>query len=225
MAKMWKTIKEYVTTCGICSHSKVLCHHPYRLLRSLPIPKKPWFSISMDFIIDLQSSKDFDSIFVVVDRLIKMTHFMPCTKTITCEEIMRLIMDNIYKYHGLPDNIISNHGIHFTSKFWQLLFKILKVKIKLSSAYHPQLDGQIGRVNQVLKQYLCCTINYHKDDWAELLPLAEFAYNTTIEESTQQTPFFANYGYHPKFDQFNFNKMEIQLPETLLLNCLIFIRR
>jgi IS30 family transposase len=131
------------------------------LLRPLPIPKKPWSSISMDFIIDLPSSKAFDSIFVVVDRLTKMAYFMPYNKTVTSEETARLFMDNIYKYHDLSDDIISDRGSLFTSKFWQLLFKILKVKIKLSSTYHPQTDGQTERVNQALEQYLCCTINYH----------------------------------------------------------------
>jgi hypothetical protein len=177
---MWKTVKYYVTTCDICSCSKIPCHRPYGLLCPLPIPKKPWSSISMDFITDLPSSKAFDSIFVVVDRLTKMAHFMPCNKTITCEEIARLFMDNIYKYRSLLDDIISDRGSQFTSKFWQSLFKILKVKIKLSSAYHPQIDGQTERINQVLEQYLHCTINYHQDNWTELLPLAEFAYNTTI---------------------------------------------
>jgi transposase InsO family protein len=89
-------------------------------------------------------------------------------------------MDNIYKYHGLPNDIISNRGLMFTSKFRQSLFKILKVKIKLSFAYHPQTDGQTKRVNQVLEKYLHCTINYHQDNWIELLLLAEFAYNNTI---------------------------------------------
>ena len=95
-----------------------------------------------------------------------------------------------------------------TSKFWQSLFKILGVEIKLSSAYHPQTDGQTKSVNQVLEQYLRCTINYHQDNWVELLPLAEFAYNNTLQGSTQQTPFFANYGHHPRFDQFNLNISE-----------------
>jgi IS30 family transposase len=115
----------------------------------------------MDFIIDLPSSKAFDSIFVVVDRLTKIAYFMPYNKTVTSEETARLFMDNIYKYHDLSDDIISDRGSLFTSKFWQLLFKILKVKIKLSSTYHPQTDGQTERVNQALEQYLCCTINYH----------------------------------------------------------------
>jgi transposase InsO family protein len=139
----------------------------------------------MDFITDLPSSKAFNSIFVVVDRLTKMAHFMPCNKIVTGEEIARLLMDNIYKNHGLPDDIISNRGSKFTSKFWQLLFKILKIKIKLSSAYHPQTNEQTERVNQVLEQYLHCTINYHQDNWTELLPFAEFAYSNTIQRSTQ----------------------------------------
>jgi IS30 family transposase len=158
---MWKTLKDYVTTCDICSHFKVPRHRPYELLRPLPIPKKPWSSISMDFIIDLSNSKDFNSIFVMVDRLTKMAHFIPCNKRVASEETTRLFMDNIYKYHGLPNDIISDRGLQFTSKFWQSLFKILKVKIKLSSAYHPQTDGQIERINQVLEQYLRYTINYH----------------------------------------------------------------
>jgi hypothetical protein len=126
----------------------------------------------MDFITDLPSSKDYDSIFVVVDQLTKMAHFIPYNKTVTCEETAQLFMDNIYKYHGLPNDIISDHGSQFTSKFWKSLFKMFIVKIKLFSAYHPQTDGKIERVNQILEQYLRCSINYHQENWIELLPLA-----------------------------------------------------
>ena len=83
---MWKSIKEFVTTCNICSRSKIPRHRLYGLLRPLEIPKKPWISISMDFIVDLPPSKGFDSIFVVVDQLMKMAHFVPCNKTVTDEE-------------------------------------------------------------------------------------------------------------------------------------------
>jgi transposase InsO family protein len=151
----------------------------------------------MDFIVDLPKSKSFDSVFVVVDRLTKMAHFVPCNKTIIGKEPTRLFLENVYKYHGLPDDIISDRGMQFTSKFWQSLFKILQMKTNLSSSYHPQTDGQTERVNQVLEQYLRCFVNYHQDNWVDLLPVVEFAYNNTFQESIHQTSFFTNYGYHP----------------------------
>ena len=200
---MWKDVKEFVLSCDICSRSKNPRHRPYGLLQPLPIPHRPWSSVSMDFITDLPPSNSFDSIFVVVDRLTKMAHFIPCKKTSSSEDTARLFLDNVYRYHGLPDDIVSDRGTQFVSKFWRSLFEILKVDIKLSSAFHPQTDGQTERVNQVLEQYLRCTINYQQDDWTEYLPFAEFAYNNTLHASTQQTPFFANYGYHPKLDLLN----------------------
>ena len=201
--QMWKEVKEFVLSCDICSRSKNPRHRPYGLLQPLPIPRRPWSSVSMDFITDLPPSNSFDSILVVVDRLTKMAHFIPCKKTSSSEDTARLFLDNVYRYHGLPDDIVSDRGTQFVSKFWRSLFEILKVDIKLSSAFHPQTDGQTERVNQVLEQYLRCTINYQQDDWTEYLPFAEFAYNNTLHASTQQTPFFANYGYHPKLDLWN----------------------
>lgn len=201
--KMWKDVKEFVLSCDICSRSKNPRHRPYGLLQPLPIPCRPWSSVSMDFITDLPPSNSFDSIFVVVDRLTKMAHFIPCKKTSSSEDTARLFLDNVYRYHGLPDDIVSDRGTQFVSKFWRSLFEALKVDIKLSSAFHPQTDGQTERVNQVLEQYLRCSVNYQQDDWTAYLSLAEFAYNNSVHASTQQTPFFANYGYHPKLDLLN----------------------
>jgi hypothetical protein len=198
--QMWKDVKEFVLSCDICSRSKTPRHRPYGLLQPLPVPRRPWSSVSMDFITDLPPSNSFDSIFVVVDRLTKMAHFVPCKKTSSSEDTARLFLDNVYRYHGLPDDIVSDRGTQFVSKFWRSLFEILKVDIKLSSAFHPQTDGQTERVNQVLEQYLRCSINYQQDDWTVYLSLAEFAYNNTLHASTQKTPFFSNYGYHPKLD-------------------------
>ena len=111
-------------------------------------------TVSMDFIVDLPPSNIFDCICVIVNRFSKMAHFVPCKKTITNEDMTKLFIDNIYRYHGLPDDIVSDRGPQFVSKFWQSLFKILQVEIKLSSAFHPQTDGQTEWVNQVLEQYL-----------------------------------------------------------------------
>ena len=193
-------MKEFVLSCDVCSRSKTSRHRPYGVLRPLAIPRRPWPSVSMDFITDLPPSNSFDCIFVVVDRLTKMAHFDPCNKTSSSEDTARLFLDNVYRYHGLPDDIVSDRGTQFVSKFWRSLFEILKVDIKLSSAFYPQTDGQTERVNQVFDQYLRCSINYQQDDWTAYLPLAKFAYNNTLHASTQQTPFFSNYGYHPKLD-------------------------
>ena len=118
----------------------------------------------MDFIVDLPPSNTFYYICVVVDRVSKMAHFAPCKKIITSEDTTKLFIDNIYRYHGLPDDIVFDRGPQFVSKFRQSSFKILQVKIKLSLAFHPQTDGQMERVNQILEQYLFCTINYQEDN-------------------------------------------------------------
>ena len=133
---MWKDVKEFVLSCDICSRSKNPLHCPYGLLQPLSIPHRPWSLVSMDFISDLPPSNSFDSIFVVVDRLTKMAHFVPCKKTSSSEDTARLFLDNVYRYHGLPDDIVSYRGTQFVPKFWKSLFEILKVDIKLSSTFH-----------------------------------------------------------------------------------------
>jgi hypothetical protein len=193
-------IQQYVKSCDICARGKAVRHRPYGLLEPLPIPSRHWQSISMDFITDLPVSAGHDSILVVVDRLSKMAHFVPCSKDITSEQTASLVFQHIVRLHGLPDNIVSDRGPQFAARFWSHLFQQLGTSINLSSAFHPQTDGQSERVNQVLEQYLRCIINYNQDDWVDLLPAAEFAYNNAEHASTKTSPFFANYGFHPRFE-------------------------
>ncbi len=94
---------------------------------------------------------------------------------------------------------MSDKGPQFASKFWRRLFKLLRVDIRLSSVFHPETDGQTERTNQTLEQYLRYTMNYQQDNWLDLLSQAEFAYNNTTHASTGISPFFANYGFHPRF--------------------------
>jgi transposase InsO family protein len=131
-------------------------HHPYGLLEPLPIPRKPWQSIALDFIIDLPVSKGFNAFLTVLDRYTKMTHFLPCTKEISNDETAEIFMHEVYRHHGLPDNIISDRGPQFVSKFWKHLFNMLKVTCNLSSGYHPQTDGQAGLIYSILawKKYI-----------------------------------------------------------------------
>jgi hypothetical protein len=172
----------------------------------------------MDFITDLLLANGNDSIFVVVDRLTKMGHFIPCTKTITGEETTKLFLDNIYCIHRFPNDIVSNRGTQFTSNCWRGNFQLLGVKINLSTTYHPQTDGQTERVNQILEQYLRCIVNYQQDDWTDLISLAEFAYNNTLHSSTKQIPFFSNYGHHPLADPFQVKNVGSPTTEDLAVH-------
>ena len=125
-----------------------------------------------------------------------MAHFVPCP---TAPDTAQLYLHHVFHLHGLPTHLISDRGSQFTSRFWQALHSSLGTQVHLSSAYHPQTDGQTEHTNATLEQYLCCYTCYQQDNWATLLPLAEFAYNNAVHTSTEQTPFEANYGYHPHF--------------------------
>jgi RNase H-like domain found in reverse transcriptase/Reverse transcriptase (RNA-dependent DNA polymerase)/Integrase zinc binding domain/Integrase core domain/Chromo (CHRromatin Organisation MOdifier) domain/Retroviral aspartyl protease len=197
---MRKFVDDYVKSCDRCARTKTLRQAPYGYLKSLPIPERPWSSISMDFIEELPASGGFDSILVVVDRLTKMAHFLPCQKSMSAEQLAKLYVEHIFRLHGTPLDIVSDRGTKFTSRFWRAFTSRLNIASNFSTAYHPQSDGQTERVNQVLEQYLRSYIHYRQDDWAALIPLAEFAYNSAPHSSTKVSPFFANYGFEPTID-------------------------
>ena len=200
------TLQDYISSCTTCNLNKPTRQKPYGLLQPLPIPERPWDSISIDFIVKLPPSipkggaTPYDSILVVVDRLTKMAHFEPCNESITASELAWLFLKVVFKYHGIPRNWISDRGAVFTSNFFKEFSKLLNMVQRFSTAYHPQTDGQTERVNSVLEQYLRIYTNYAQDNWADLLHLAEFAYNNTLSNTTKETPFYANYGYHPRFE-------------------------
>jgi len=136
---------------------------------------------------------------VFVDRMTKMTHFIPCSKSTSAPEFAQMFVSYIVRLHGLSDSIVLDRGSIFTSNFWSTLTSILKIDPQKSTAFYPQMDGQTERMNQTLEAYLRIFCNYNQNDWFELLPLAEFAYNNAVQESTKMSPFFANYGFHPYF--------------------------
>jgi hypothetical protein len=197
---MRKTIIRYVKNCDVCARIKPGRHAPYGFLRPLEVPQKRWDSISMDFIVGLPPSEGYDSVLVVVDRLTKMAHFIPTTATIQPKDLARIFHDGFFRLHGLPQDITSDRGSLFTSAFWKALGKRLSIKGKLSTAFHPQTDGQTERTNAQLEQYIRGYCNYQQDNWAELISMAEFSYNNSASTTTGVTPFFANYGYHPRYD-------------------------
>ena len=152
----------------------------------------------MDFIVELPESKGQNAILVCVDRLTKMAHFCPTTTNITAEGTADLFLNYVFKHHGLPDDVITDRGPQFTSKFTARFLELCNIQGNKSTAFHPQSDGQTERVNQVLEQYLRTFCDYQQDNWMDLLPLAEFTYNNAKHTSTQVSPFMANYGRHPR---------------------------
>ena len=190
-------VKDYVKSCTTCARAKVPRHKPYGLLKQLPIPEKPWNSISMDFIEQLPDSSGFTAILVVIDRLSKQGIFIPTYDTITSPDLARLFLLHVFSKHGVPSHVTSDRGTEFVSHFFRSLGKALDMRLHFTSGYHPEGDGQTERANQTLEQYVRIYCNYQQDNWSELLPLAEFAYNNAPSATTGVSPFFANKGYHP----------------------------
>src|SRR5437667_586246 len=179
-------IKDYVVGYDVCQRTKAPRHKPYGEMQPLPILSWPWESISMDMIVELPPSTDADSkaynaILVVVDRFTKMAKYFPVRTTITAADLAKLFHQHIVCSFRTPSSIIMDHGSLFTSQYWSSLCFHMKARRKLSTAFHPQTDGQMERQNQTLEHYLHCYINYRQDDWVEWLPQAEFACNNATQ--------------------------------------------
>ena len=199
-----KDVAEYVKYCAVCQRTKAKRHRPYGELTSLPLPERPWQEISMDCITDLPPSKRgdsvYDAILVVVDRYSKMNLYVPTTKTCTAADLAKLFRDEVVRHYGIPNGIVSDRGPLFTSNFWSDFCYETQVKRRLSTAFHPQTDGQTERANQTLEQYLRCYCSKEQDDWAELLPQAEFAVNNSESATLRMSPFFVLYGWNPEIN-------------------------
>ncbi|SYW73957.1 uncharacterized protein UHO2_00822 [Ustilago hordei] len=149
----------------------------------LATPDRPWGSISLDFIKGLPPSRNYDSILVIVDRLTKFAILAPTHKTVTAKQTAVLLYGHMVRLFGYPDHMVSDRGRQFISGAWKAFAEQMGVKHSLSTAYHPQTDGQTERVNQVIEQYLRMYCNYEQNDWANLLDTAAFVYNNTVHNS------------------------------------------
>ena len=157
----------------------------------------------MDFIEQLPSCTGFTAILVVVDQLSKQAIFIPTHNTITSLELAKLFLLHVFSKHGVPAHVTSDHGTEFVSHFFRSLGKALDMCLHFTSSYHPEGDGQTEQSNQTLEQYLQIYCNYQQDNWADLHPLAEFAYNCAPSATTGVSPFFVNKGYHPNISVYS----------------------
>ena len=163
------------------------------LLASLPVPSGLWPSISMDFVFGLpRDAAGNTGIVVFVDRLSKMDHLAAVPDSIDKQGTAKLFMDRVFRQHGLPVANVSDRDPRFTGKFWTSVFKVLGTRLDMSTADHPQTDGQTGRVNRVIGDMLRSVCAETPKQWGTMLPLMEFALNNAVHASTGFTPFYVN---------------------------------
>ena len=196
---MQRGVAAFIRTCHECQTSKCLTRRPYGLCQPLPIPDRPWQHVSLDLLSALPvTAEGYDSVVVFVDRLTKMAHFAPCRKKVSARQLSELYSREVVRHHGWPQAIISDRDPRFDSDFWRELMAASGTRLRMSTPYHPQSDGQTERANRTLVQMLrvfCQSAG--GPAWASQLPFLEFAYNDAEQASTGKSPFFLNYGRHP----------------------------
>ncbi|KAJ9544791.1 hypothetical protein OSB04_024498 [Centaurea solstitialis] len=193
--EMKKDIATYVSKCLTCARIKAEHQRPSGLLQQPEIPEWKWERISMDFVTKLpKTKKGHDSIWVIVDRLTKSAHFLPIKESFSIDRLAQLYVDEIVMRHGVPISIISDRDSRFTSRFWQSLQAALSTSVDLSTAYHPQTDGQTERTIQTLGDMLRACVLEFGGSWDDHLPLVEFSYNNSYHASIQCAPYEALYG-------------------------------
>jgi hypothetical protein len=192
---MKKDVVDYIARCMECQKVKAKHRNPTGLLQPLPIPKKKWEVITMDFIIGLpRTNKKHDLIMVVVDKLAKVAHFVPAKTMHTTVNIGEIFMKGIARLHGIPRKIVSKRDTKFTSNFWRGFLKVFFTNINFKTTYHPQIDGKIERVNRIIEDMMRMYVMNKPSKWEDYLHLVEFAYNNGYQASLRMIPFEALYG-------------------------------
>ena len=190
---MTREVDDFVRGCHTCQANKTPNTLPAGKLQPLPIPNQVWDSVGVDFIGPFPKSKGgHDFIMVLIDRLSKMVKLRACNTTINSAEAGRLLLDMMFDVGKLPTSIVSDRDVRFTGAAWGQLWRGLKTDLKMSTAYHPQTDGQTERMNRTL-QTMIRSYSEKKEDWEQWLPFVAAAYNSTRQESTGFTPFEMNF--------------------------------
>jgi hypothetical protein len=195
-------VKQYVRSCQVCQRVKASSKRKGGLLQPLPVPERRWESVSMDLVVKLPRTRSgHDSILVFVDRLTKYALFVPVRESLKAKGFAEQFVTHVVSAFGLPNNVVSDRGGHFVNDFWHCVCSRLRMQRRLSSAYHPETDGQTERMNRVLEEVLRCFVNKRHSDWDKWLPMAQFAINNSRHSATGFTPFYLNHGEHPRAPQ------------------------
>jgi hypothetical protein len=201
--KMRADILHYVTTCPSCQHNKPVNHKRQGLMDPFTQPDVRWDVISTDLITGLPVSVDgYDCIVTFVDKMSKMVHFIPCMSTIDAKGYADVFLRHVFRLHGLPGVIISDRDPRFTSQFWGEFSECLKMRLNMSTSHYAETDGQTERMHRTVEEALRHFVAYSQDKWSDYLPLCEFAMNNLQNRTTGFSPFYLNYGMHPRVPGF-----------------------
>ena len=192
-----RDIRRYCHDCVKCQKVKPSHHKPFGLLNPLPVPPELWHTVTMDFITDLPLSTTYgsmtwDSILVVVNKLTKMAHYIPVCKMMSVTDFIEVFIQDIVKHHGMPEVLVTDRDKLFTTEQWTSFCFHMRCRRNMSTAFHPQTDGQTERQNQSLKAYLRIFVDKQQEDWAKLLSCAKFSYKNLQHAATGKSPFQLN---------------------------------
>uniref|UniRef100_A0A3P9IMG0 Gypsy retrotransposon integrase-like protein 1 n=1 Tax=Oryzias latipes TaxID=8090 RepID=A0A3P9IMG0_ORYLA len=184
-----RDVKEYIAACTTCARSKTSNRPPSGLLQPLPVPSRPWSHIAVDFINGLPPSQGHSVILTVIDRFSKAAQFIPLPQLPSASETADVLVNHVFRHHGIPSDIVSDRGPQFTSQVWKAFCSALGATVSLTSGYHPQANGQAERANQELEAALRCLASQNQADWSKYLVWAEYAHNNHSSTATGKSPF------------------------------------
>uniref|UniRef100_A0A8K9XCL0 Gypsy retrotransposon integrase-like protein 1 n=1 Tax=Oncorhynchus mykiss TaxID=8022 RepID=A0A8K9XCL0_ONCMY len=202
----------FVAACSVCAQTKSGNSPPAGRLRPLPIPSRPWSHIALDFITGLPSSAGKTVILTVVDRFSKAAHFIPLAKLPSAKETAQIIIENVFRIHGLPSDVVSDRGPQFTSQFWREFCRLIGASVSLSS-------GQAERANQTIGRILRSLSFRNPASWSEQLPWAEYAHNSLPSSATGLSPFQSSLGYQPPLFSSQFAESSVPSAQAFVQRC------
>ena len=219
----WETMdrdtREFVSACPVCARSKSSHQAPAGLLQPLPAPHRPWSHVVVDFVTGLPASKGNTAILTIVDRFSKSADFVALPKIPSAAETASLMVEHVFRLHGIPTDIVSDRGPQFISQVWRAFCKALGTTVSLTSGYHPQSNGQTERANQDLGAALRCVTSQNPSSWSKCLAWIEYAYNTLSSAATGMSPFECCFGYQPPLFPSQEDKVAVPSVQAHLRRC------